>query len=92
MAKISGLKSQVSARQASFFLVRLEERNLCVQARGTNNGRALRDAPFTIFPRSVASDREDVSLWRADQLAALGQGLPVDEGVRPRGQSAGVGL
>jgi hypothetical protein len=25
-----------------------------------------------------------------DQLAALRQGLPVDEGVRPRGQSAGV--
>ncbi len=42
-------------------------------------------------PYLAASDRVDASLGRADQLAVLGQGLPVDESVRPRGQSAGGG-
>jgi len=48
--------------------------------------------PKPLTPKLAISDRADVKLWRADQLAELRQGLPVDEGVRPRGQSAGVGL
>ena len=42
-------------------------------------------------PSLATSDRADVILRRAAQLATLGQGLPVDESVRPRGQEAGVG-
>ena len=39
----------------------------------------------------ATSDRADASLRRAAQLAALEQGLPVVESVRPMGQEAGVG-
>jgi len=38
----------------------------------------------------ATSQRADASLRRAAQLAGLGQGLPVDESIRPRGQAAGV--
>ena len=41
-------------------------------------------------PSLAISQRADASLRRAAQLAALGQGLPVDESIRPRGQAAGV--
>lgn len=42
-------------------------------------------------PSLATQDRTDAGLRRAAQLAPLGQGLPVNESVRPRGQSAGVG-
>ena len=42
------------------------------------------------MPSLVTPDRADAGLRRAAQLATLGQDLPVDESVRPRGQSAGV--
>ena len=41
-------------------------------------------------PSLAISQRADASLRRAAQLAALGQGLPVDESIRPRGQAEGV--
>jgi hypothetical protein len=41
-------------------------------------------------PRQASWDGTDASLGRADQLAALKQGLPDDQSARPWGLSAGV--
>jgi len=62
-----------------------------VEAKGPNNGRALRDPPCTLTPRPLTSEWTDADYGRAAQLAALGQGLPVVESVRPLGRAAGVG-
>jgi len=40
----------------NYHLMCLEERNICVEAKGPNNGRALRDAPCKWMPRSASSD------------------------------------
>lgn len=40
--------------------------------------------PKPMAPSLASSERADTSLRRAAQLATLGQGLPVDESVRPR--------
>jgi hypothetical protein len=68
--------------------MRLEERNLCVEQK----------APKPLTPCLATSDRADASLRRAAQLAepalsfveGLKQSPPVDESIRPKGQSGGV--
>ena len=45
----------------------------------------------TVTPRLASLERTDASFRRADQLAALRQGPPVDQSVPPWGQTAGVG-
>jgi len=76
---------------APYRLVRLVERNLCVEPKEPNNGRALRDAAFIVSPRSASLERTYANLQKADQLAPLTQGPPVDGSVPPLGQTAGVG-
>jgi hypothetical protein len=46
--------------------------------------------PKPMTPRQASWDGTDASLGRADQLAALKQGLPDDQSARPWGLSAGV--
>jgi hypothetical protein len=65
----------------TYRLIRLEERNLCVEQK----------APKPLTPRVAALERMDASLRRADQLAPLKQGPPADKSVPPLGQTAGVG-
>ncbi len=43
-----------------------------------------------VTPSLATSQRADARLRRAAQLAVLGQGLPVNKSIRPRGQAAGV--
>ena len=47
--------------------------------------------PKPLTPRPVTSEWTDANLRRAGQLAALKQGPPSDESVRPEGRAAGVG-
>ena len=61
-------------------LVRLEERNLCVEEK----------APKPLTPRLASLERTNASLRRAGQLAPLKQGPPADESIPPLGQTAGV--
>jgi len=44
-----------------------------------------------LTPRLALLEGTDANLRRADPLAALTQGPPVDESVHPLGQTAGVG-
>ncbi len=48
-------------------------------------------APKLLTPRLALLEGTDANLRRADQLAPLTQGPPVDESVPPLGQTAGVG-
>ena len=65
---------------ATYRLVRLVERNLCVEPKEPNNGRALRDAAFIVSPRSVTFYRADACNGGVDQLA--GPVLSLVEGLR----------
>jgi len=47
--------------------------------------------PKPLTPRPVTSEWTDANPRRAGQLAALKQGPPSDESVRPEGRAAGVG-
>ena len=72
----------------NYHLMRLEERNLCVEQK----------PPKPVTNRLVLLDRTDASLRRADKLAepdlslveGLIQGPPVEESIHPLGQTAGV--
>ena len=61
---------------APYRLVRLVERNLCVEPKEPNNRRALRDASFTVSPRSATFYRADACNGGVAQLAGLRQGPP----------------
>jgi len=73
----------------NYHLMRLEERNHCVEQK----------APKPLTPRPASWEGRDAGLRRADQLAesilslveGLTQGPPADESVPPLGQTAGVG-
>ena len=47
--------------------------------------------PKPVKPCLPIWDGTDANLRKADQLATLRQGLPIDSSVRPGGQPAGVG-
>ena len=74
---------------ATYRLVRLEERDLCVEQKWTKQ----------LTPRPASSDWTDAKHGKAGQLAepvlspaeGLRQGPPIDKSVRPWGRAAGVG-
>ena len=65
---------------------------IVVEAKGANNGRALRDALCTIDAPPGPFNEMAARHRRASQLATLKQGSPDHESVHPEGRAAGVGL
>ena len=63
----------------------------CVEAKGPNNGRALRDASCTVMPHPASLNELDANPWRACQLALLKQGPPIHKSVHSEGRTAGIG-
>ena len=62
---------------------------LLVPQKGPNNGRALRDAPFTVPPRSAIFNCADAGNGGAPQLAKLGHGPPFELRVSSISRSEG---